>query len=65
MLRQAALCHADLSLTTFKWTATTPKPMFDARPSSHFCVDWEALIKTIKHRVVSTDEIKRLVNPLI
>lgn len=58
------MCHADLSLTTFKWNETKTKPMFDAWGSVHTCVDWEQLLASTKDRHVSEEEIGRLVNPL-
>ena len=65
MLRQAAVCHADVSLTTFVWDEKKAKPMFDARETRHTCVDWEALMESTAKRVVSDEEIGRLVNPLM
>lgn len=59
------MCHADLSLTTFTWNETKTKPMFDARRSVHTCVDWDQLLDSTRGRVVSEEEIGRLVNPLI
>ena len=65
MLRQAAVCHADVSLTTFVWDEKKAKPMFDASESRHTCVDWEAVMASTAQRVVSDEEIGRLVNPLM
>lgn len=64
MLRQAAICHSDLSLTTFRWDKAKAKPMFDASESVHECIDWEALVSSISYRHVEDDEIGRLINPL-
>ena len=64
MLRQAALCHADTSLTTFVWDETKKKPMFDARAATHTCVDWDVLINSTQQRTVGVNEIQRLQNPL-
>lgn len=64
MLRQAAVCHADLSLTTFKWDKTKTKPMFDVSEVVHECIDWEALRSSISYRYVDDHEIDRLNNPL-
>lgn len=58
------MCHADLSLTTFRWDATERKPMFDGSTSLHTCVDWGRLMASIEDRVVSDDEIGRLGNPI-
>lgn len=40
MLRASALCHGDGSLTTFKWSKNSPKPMLDLTRPSHTCVNW-------------------------
>ena len=65
MLRQSAVCHADLSLTTFVWDRAKAKPMFDARESVHVCTDWDALTSSLSSRHVTDEEIGRLVNPLM
>lgn len=65
MLRQSALCHADTSLTTFKWHPQEAKPMFNASESIHKCIDWHVLMDSAADRVVEQDEIMRLKNPLI
>lgn len=65
MLRQSALCHADTSLTTFKWHPRKMRPMFNASESIHTCVDWDVLMESAVGRVVEEDEILRLKNPLI
>ncbi|MCJ1311319.1 hypothetical protein MMC25_004990 [Agyrium rufum] len=63
-LRQAVMCHADLSLTTFNWNETTPKPMFTVGGSIHTCVDWTDLQDSLADRLVSDDEVSSLVNPI-
>ena len=65
MLRQSAVCHADASLTTFKWHPNKTRPMFNASESVHTCVDWDSLMKSTASRVVEEDEIRRLDNPLM
>ena len=65
MLRQAAVCHADVSLTTFVWNDTKEKPMFDASEKWHTCVDWEELMASTAERVVSDQEMARLKNPMM
>lgn len=65
MLRQSAVCHADTSLTTFKWDPKKTRPMFNASNTIHTCVDWDVLMKSAAGRVVEEDEILRLKNPLI
>lgn len=64
VLRSAAMCHADTTLTTFGW-ADQAQPMLNTRPIEHRCVDWEALIGSISSRVVERDEIAALRNPEI
>ena len=65
MLRQSALCHADGSLTTFKWHPEKKRPMFNASESIHRCVNWESFTNSFVSRVVTTEEIGRLHNPLM
>ena len=65
MLRQSAVCHADTSLTTFKWDDQKTRPMFNASNSIHTCIDWDVLMKSAAGRVVEEDEILRLKNPII
>ncbi len=64
-LRQSAVCHADASLTTFKWHPDKTRPMFNASESIHVCVDWQVLMESVKSRVVDETEILRLRNPLM
>lgn len=63
VLRSAAMCHADTTLTTFGWSDQA-QPMLNTRPIQHRCMDWDALIASVEHRVVSHDEISALENPL-
>ena len=65
MLRQSAVCHADRSLTTFKWHPEKERPMFNASESVHWCVDWSIFTESFRNRVVSTKEIERLQNPFL
>ena len=65
MLRQSAVCHADVSLTTFKWHPKKERPMFNASESIHRCVKWDTFADSFVKRVVKTEEIERLQNPLI
>ncbi|KAI0428525.1 hypothetical protein F5Y09DRAFT_312895 [Xylaria sp. FL1042] len=64
LLRSATMCHADTTLTTFRWT-DNPKPMLNTRRVDHKCIDWERLMRSIEHRVVASDELSRLVNPIM
>lgn len=38
--------------------------MFNASESIHQCVDWDALMDSVRDRVVQEEEILRLDNPL-
>ncbi|CAI6332296.1 unnamed protein product [Periconia digitata] len=62
LLRSAAMCHGDTTLTTFGWAEQT-KPMLNTRPIDHECVDWEKLTESVKDRVVDRKEMASLVNP--
>ncbi|KAI1283598.1 hypothetical protein F5Y07DRAFT_394502 [Xylaria sp. FL0933] len=62
LLRSATMCHADTTLTTFRWV-DNPKPMLNTRRVDHKCIDWEGLMGSIEHRVVDSDEMSRMVNP--
>ncbi|KAF2233440.1 hypothetical protein EV356DRAFT_533666 [Viridothelium virens] len=65
MLRQSSVCHADTSLTTFKWHPQKTRPMFNASESVHKCVNWDVLMASAAGRVVEEDEILQLQNPLM
>ncbi|KAF7945540.1 hypothetical protein EAE96_010307 [Botrytis aclada] len=62
VLRSAALCHGDTTLTTFGW-ADQEQPMLNTKLVPHKCVNWEVLESSIKSRVVTREEIHNLVNP--
>ncbi|PVI08123.1 hypothetical protein DM02DRAFT_621665 [Periconia macrospinosa] len=64
ILRSAAICHADTTLTTFGWANKT-KPMLNTRPIDHKCIDWEALMDSVESRIVPPDEMTALRNPLL
>ncbi|KAF2234770.1 hypothetical protein EV356DRAFT_144142 [Viridothelium virens] len=64
LLRSAALCHADTTLTTFRWDQK-PKPMLNTKLAPHKCVKWQPLIASLEHRVVSEREMQNLINPLL
>lgn len=65
LLRSAALCRGDTTLTTFGWTDETERPMLNTRLIPRQCVDWEALMNSVKHRVVPQEEVAALKNPLL
>jgi hypothetical protein len=58
------MCHGDTTLTTFGWS-TQERPMLNTKLIEHVCVDWDALITSLKHRIVEADEVQALVNPLV
>ncbi|KAH6675789.1 hypothetical protein B0J14DRAFT_699174 [Halenospora varia] len=64
MLRASAMCHADRSLTTFKWTRHQ-KPMLDTKRPQHICVNWDFLMSSVNDRLVSDDELARIRNPTL
>jgi hypothetical protein len=64
LLRSAAMCHGDTTLTTFGWF-TKAKPMLNTRLIPHICVDWDALMESLKDRIVDRSEVQALVNPLL
>ena len=64
LLGQAVTCHADSSLQTYSWTAKSEVPQFDVEsPSVHMCVDWDVLLRSLRHRIVPTEEMGRLKRP--
>ena len=62
ILRSAALCHGDTTLTTFGW-ANKSKPMLNTRPIDHKCVNWSHLVSSVRDRIVGRDEMESMVNP--
>lgn len=62
-LRQAAMCHGDMSLVGFDWEREKEKPVMSLRRSPHMCVDWEQFMLSMKERVVDHKELARLTNP--
>ncbi|KAH8726596.1 hypothetical protein GQ44DRAFT_705204 [Phaeosphaeriaceae sp. PMI808] len=63
MLRQSALCHADGSLTTFKWSPSATKPMLDLTRPAHKCVNWNTLTESLQDRFVGQDEMDHMTKP--
>lgn len=62
VLRSAAMCQGDTTLTTFGWERLS-KPQPHVKAVEHRCVDWDALMGSLSHRVVSEEEMATLVNP--
>ncbi|KAG9241328.1 hypothetical protein BJ878DRAFT_558282, partial [Calycina marina] len=62
LLRTAAMCHGDTTLTTFYWgDQNRPEP--DVRFVPYRCVNWDALMNSVNNRIVTTKEMWELVNP--
>jgi hypothetical protein len=63
-LRQSAMCHADTSLTVFRWDEHRDKPVMKSKRAPHMCRDWEAVEEVARQRSIGTSEFKGLRNPL-
>lgn len=59
------MCHVDISLTTFVWTETETKPMFNVHMAPRTCVDFDRLVASVHDRWVDAQEIRDLQNPLM
>ena len=64
MLRSAAMCYGDTTLTTFRWDVKE-KPMLNTKLVPHKCVDWEALMASVRGRIVEKGEVEGMINPLL
>ena len=64
-LRQAAMCHGDVSLTTFVWDTAQSLPILSPKRVPHKCVDWAQLESFAKDRSVSLAEMERMKNPTL
>ena len=63
-LREATMCRADTeSLTTFNWEANYNKPLLSRNRPLHRCTDWQALMTSLKSRVVPQEEIQMASTP--
>jgi hypothetical protein len=65
ILRQAAICRPDPSLTTFRWSMNDTRPMFDTRLPRRTCVDFDAFMESVQDRKVDNEDIRNLKNPLL
>jgi len=63
-IRQGAMCHADTSLTAFRWANGKDKPVLRTKRSLHMCQDWNTVESFAEQRSVSAAEMSRLVKPL-
>jgi len=64
LLRQVVMCRPDTSLTTFLWVNSQDKPILNIDSFEHQCVDWDAMVASLKDRIVPLAEIEALKNPL-
>lgn len=62
VLRSAAICQGDTTLTTFGWEKLS-KPQPHVKATEHWCVDWNALMESLADRVVGEEEMAALINP--
>jgi len=66
LLRQSSVCHADAAIQTFRWDGHVPEPQLDvANEATHMCVDWDELMDSMRNRIVPTEEMAQLNNPLL
>ena len=63
VLRQAILCHADVSLFTLQWSQAEPMPRADFS-NEHDCVNWDVLNAWAADRTIPQDKMKSLRHPL-
>lgn len=51
--------------STFVWSKTDARPMFNSQMPPRTCVDFDGLVASIEDRKVDVEEIQRLKNPLL
>ncbi|ESZ94410.1 hypothetical protein SBOR_5203 [Sclerotinia borealis F-4128] len=61
-IRQALMCHADTSITTFEWEEGIRRPMPDFA-GWHTCNNWQVLDDWATSRAFSMFDQKSLINP--
>ena len=64
VLRSAAMCHGDTTLTTFRWDVKE-KPMLNTKLVPHKCVDWDQMTSSTAQRKVAPEEVASMINPLL
>jgi len=52
MLRESIICHADPSLSTFKYLPGHPPTLTAIAKGHHQCVQWEPLMEWVRERHV-------------
>ena len=63
-LREALMCHGDTeSLTTFIWSDRWEKPLLSPQRPQHRCLDWDAMVASMRERIVNDEELGRLRRP--
>lgn len=60
------MCQPDVSsLVSFYWGADDPRPVVNVTKTMHSCVNWDELMKSTRHRLVHSKELKEMMNPLM
>ncbi|POR31939.1 Uncharacterized protein TPAR_07846 [Tolypocladium paradoxum] len=60
-LRQASMCHADVGIITFQWSADSLVPV--ANSTTHQCANWKKLDAWTKRRTVDMMKPGWLIHP--
>ncbi|KAH8746326.1 hypothetical protein BGZ57DRAFT_917816 [Hyaloscypha finlandica] len=63
VLRQAILCHADVSLFTLEWSQDMPMPRADFS-HEHTCKDWRRIFEWAGQRSIPEEKMKSLQHPI-
>ena len=56
LLREAIMCRADTSLTSFRWMPSDPPHLTAEAVGWHRCVNWESLMVWVRERHVKVFE---------
>ncbi|KAF4628749.1 hypothetical protein G7Y89_g9408 [Cudoniella acicularis] len=64
VLRQAILCHSDISLFTLEWSQAQSKPRANFS-HEHTCVNWGAILAWARERSVPESTMKNLKHPIL
>lgn len=51
-MRESIMCHADPSLTSFRWLPGNPPHLTAVAVGWHKCVNWESLLEWVRSRRV-------------
>ena len=63
LLREALMCHGDTeTLTTFVWREGWGKPLLSPERPIRKCLDWTALVESLKAQIVESAEMDALEN---